>query len=161
MKDIKGVIGFIYESNRIERISRPPTDAEVEEHYRLICLPRITVEDLQQFVSIYQPGAVLRDEPGMDLRIGGRVPMRGGARVRTELAYLLENALNISAYDLHVKYELLHPFTDGIGQSGRALWAWRTVECYELGFLHNFYYQALDAGHFKGSGAKNPRIGGS
>jgi hypothetical protein len=36
------------------------------------------------------------------------------------------------------------------GRSGRALWAWQMVNTgidpFGLGFLHTFYYQALDAG---------------
>lgn len=48
----------------------------------------------------------------------------------------------------HVEYETLHPFMDGNGRSGRVLWAWQMRrdgrDPLQLGFLHAFYYQALN-----------------
>jgi hypothetical protein len=54
-------------------------------------------------------------------------------------------------YILHVEYEQLHPFTDGNGRSGRAMWLYAMKKCgrleqgLNLGFLHAFYYQTLSA----------------
>jgi hypothetical protein len=47
--------------------------------------------------------------------------------------------------EAHVRYETLHPFTDGNGRTGRALWYWMMVGSSraDLGFLHAFYYQTL------------------
>jgi hypothetical protein len=49
----------IYEmvaANRIEGIDRPPTDAEIREHERFVRLERVSISELEQFVSIYQRG---------------------------------------------------------------------------------------------------------
>lgn len=49
-------------------------------------------------------------------------------------------------YDVHQQYETLHPFTDGNGRSGRALWLWQMIrdgQRAQLGFLHTWYYQSL------------------
>lgn len=65
----------------------------------------------------------------------------------------LEKLLDEKAhpYHIHVDYENLHPFTDGNGRSGRALWLRRMkdlgensfYQALDLGFLHTFYYQTL------------------
>ncbi len=139
------VLNFIRESNRIEDIRREPTTKEFDEAIRFLNLSKVTVADLQQFVSIYQPNAVLRDKPGLDVAIGGRIPQRGGPEVREELEKLLVQAnRHADPYWTHIHYETLHPFTDGNGRSGRMLWAWQ-LQRFPLGFLHTFYYQTLSA----------------
>lgn len=55
------VYDFVKESNRIEGIRREPTQAEMDEHDRFLMLDEVTLTDLVQFVSVCQPGAVLRD----------------------------------------------------------------------------------------------------
>lgn len=134
---------FVEESNRIEGITRSPTMAEVTEMIRFMDLPSMSVEELESFVRVYQPGAALRDKPGLDVRVGNHIPMRGQPSLRKHLEELLAN--NMDAYEKHLAYETLHPFTDGNGRSGRALWAWQmgTYDALRLGFLHMFYYQTL------------------
>jgi hypothetical protein len=141
----------VAESNRIEGIHRPPTVAEILEFDRFMALPHVTLDDLKQFVHVYQRGAQLRDRPGpgMNVVIGRHRPPLGGPEIQTELAVLLErcNFGDISAFEAHVEYENLHPFTDGNGRSGRMLWYWmmRNSAAWKIGFLHRFYYQTLDA----------------
>jgi fido (protein-threonine AMPylation protein) len=144
---------FIAESNAIEGILRQPTTAEIAECHRFMGLETVTVHDLERFVKIYQPGARLRDKPGLDVVIGGRIAARGGPAIREQLTGLLsrlERPLVITpvvtdtAFASHIAYELLHPFTDGNGRSGRMLWAWQMRQ-FPLGFLHTFYYQTLSA----------------
>lgn len=150
---------FVRESNHIEGIS-VDTPEEIAEFKRFMGLETVTVYELQRFVSVYQPNAVLRDRAGLDVSIGGHVPLPGGKDVLAALNAILllahENAPLVSDFDeypggdkcarpLHVAYEKLHPFTDGNGRSGRMLWYWimRNDPQIKLGFLHAFYYQTL------------------
>jgi hypothetical protein len=137
----------IRESLRIENIHRDPTCAEMTEYKRFMRLKAISIADLEQFVSVYAPGKPLREQPGMDVQIGGRV-CYGGPSVRSDLSSLLDrvNSGHEGAYNAHIEYEMLHPFMDGNGRSGRMLWYWQ-MEAQAWGtqfaFLHTFYYQTL------------------
>lgn len=133
---------FVRESNRIEGIQRGPSAAEIGEFLRFMNLKTVTVEELNRFVSVYQPGAVLRDKAGLDVRVGRHIPPRGGPEIRTRLEGLLDCCIESDPHFTHIQYETLHPFTDGNGRSGRMLWAWQMKE-FPLGFLHHFYYQTL------------------
>ena len=136
--------GFITESNKIEGITRPPTKSEVEVFTKFLELKKVTVGDLENFVSVYQPGAALRDQVGLNVRVGTHYPPSGGPEIKGRLKGILANLSTMSPYEAHVEYETLHPFTDGNGRSGRALWAWQMGE-FPRGFLHEFYYQTLGA----------------
>lgn len=140
-------IDKVRESNRIEGILREPTDAEIKAHEQLMAVEHISVVDLVRFVSVYQPNARLRDMPGLNVRVGNHFPPAGGPHIVEQLHDLLAdaNGNKYSPHQIHVQYETLHPFTDGNGRSGRALWYWMMVgnPLDGLGFLHAFYYQTL------------------
>ena len=136
---------FVTESNRIEGIHRPPTVDEVDATAAWLNEPFPEIEHLDRLVSVYAPGHCLRDRDGLDVRVGNYIAPRGGPEIRTRLVELLYRATReriISPWAAHIEYERLHPFTDGNGRSGRALWLWMMGEA-PLGFLHHFYYQTL------------------
>lgn len=135
------IIMFILESNKIEGIVQGPSNEEIKEFKRFMCLDVVTIPDLQKFVSIYQPNALLRDTYAMNVRINNYYPPFGGPEIPKLLQQILDAPL--SAYKKHIEYEKLHPFTDCNGRSGRMLWAWHMKDI-SLGFLHKFYYQALE-----------------
>lgn len=140
---------FIRESNAIEGIYRAPTLEETNEHKRFLALKKITVHQLKKFVSVVAPGHVIRDKERMQVYIGGKMAPEGGKQIPRRLKTLLERMelAILTPWETHQLYEHLHPFTDGNGRSGRALWLWQQKEVTSLGFLHKFYYETL--AHFK------------
>jgi len=137
---------FIEESNRIEGIEGVTTE-EAQEFKRFMDLDEITDTELEKFVSIYQPKAKLRDTFGLNVKVGGHFPPSGGLDIRIALRELLKDIQvgQLTPWEAHVRYESLHPFTDGNGRSGRMLWAWQMGKGgLGLGFLHAFYYQTLE-----------------
>ncbi len=147
---------FVRESNRIEGIYREPRPAEVQAHAKILAAEILTVSLLKEFVATVQTGAVLRDRDNLNVRVGRHVAPQGGPYVVDNLTALLSSASRTpliynpfapdNAYYIHREYEHLHPFTDGNGRSGRAVWLWMMggIERAPLGFLHTWYYQSLN-----------------
>lgn len=141
---------FVIESNRIEGILRPPTTEEVKATKAFVTGPTPTVESVSALASVYTRGyGVLRDKAGLDVRVGNHFPPKGGPHIVATLEGLLETIEDGDCYGFHLFYETLHPFLDGNGRTGRALWAWQMWRenqgLLDLGFLHAWYYQTLGA----------------
>lgn len=158
MIDPKLAFRLVKQSNAIEGILRRPRKRELEEFQRFISVSvaDMSILELVRFVRVFQPDAVLRNRPGVNVYIGNHRPIMGGPQVEEELRYLLDEIKQgkIDPWRGHMEYEHLHPFTDGNGRSGRALWVWHMINTGKeklLGrpelFLHTFYYDTLSRFH--------------
>jgi len=148
------MLDFIRESNRIEGIHHDPTSDEIAAHVHLSECEKLSVADIELFVDLVTRwrginGAVLRRSTGMDVRIGGYSPPSGGPQIEVSLGTLLGD-MNMHwhshtslLHEDHIRYEQLHPFSDGNGRSGRAIWWWQNGCEAPIGFLHQFYYDTL------------------
>lgn len=139
---VKDLILFAKESNSIERIFRAPTEIELRVLDQFLQIPKLEIDDLVYFVDNYQPGAKLRTQYGDNVRIGKYYPPFGAPDIYKLLKVIFDNIDYEDAWTIHCKYEKLHPFMDGNGRSGRALWAWKHKDISQ-GFLVPFYYQTL------------------
>lgn len=144
------LVSFLRESNHIEGIERPPTREEYDTARSFLKLDEIAVADVEILVETFQPGARIRDRPGMDMRVGSHIAPPGGPQIKWRLNNLLQYMLKHSPYKTHHHYEELHPFTDGNGRSGRMIWLWMMQKLNKpvapMGFLQTWYYQSLEAG---------------
>lgn len=134
---------FVHESNRIEGIHRPPLMREIVAHWKFLQEP-VSVTSLVMLVRWLQPDAYLRVAEGCNVVVGKHVPPAGGPGIYRALEALLEAPYGRA--QRHHAYETLHPFTDGNGRSGRAMWLHDKggPQNAPLGFLHHWYYESLE-----------------
>ena len=124
---------------------RTPHPADLRALARLLALPELTVDVVKEYV------AALADCPLGSLGISGEA--FGILRLHTGLEEILGrmNRDEASPWSLYVDFEVLHPFLDGNGRAGRALWAWQMLRFRPdlvgtaLAFVHPAAYAALEA----------------
>ncbi len=142
------LLDFVVESNCIEDIHVRPN---LKANRKFLDLATPTLTDLVEFVWD-EAGKRLRTQPGMNVQIGNHLAPLGGPEINPAVQRLVQDAKdNVrTPFEIHRRYETLHPFMDGNGRSGRILWAWQMLHHdispgLKLGFLHAFYYQTLAA----------------
>lgn len=150
---IYGFNNFVEESLNIEDIWRKPTAEELAVTWEFIKKDILEISDLVKLVSVYQPDAILRDNSSLRVWIGGKEAHPGGLQLLGKVDNLLcqvsqmtRNDWNTDPWKVHAEYEWLHPFTDGNGRSGRALWGnlmYHGGYDFRYRFLQMFYYQTL------------------
>ena len=135
---------FQSESNRIEGLPSA-TEAETVALMRFLGVKRLQISDLVDYVNVIAPNSRVRDEKSIPtVRIGNYVSMASGPWIREELKSIVQqaNSVLLSPHAIHVHYQFILPFTDGNGQSGRALWLWMRGEA-PRSFLLQFYRDIL------------------
>ncbi len=145
MKDL--LLDFAHESNAIERIFSKFADVKMRNilDNEFLC-KTLTMETVIAFAN--KMGGELRDKPGLNVRIGNHIPPLGSEYVKLSLEDLLIGAHDSSPHETHIEFETLHPFTDGNGRTGRAIWLWMKIahEAWDMrrSFLHEWYYESLE-----------------
>jgi len=165
--DVTKLRDFVIESNTVEGIVRDEKTLkeEVEAHERLLRCKKVEVRDVVRLVNTVQPNAQFRDHqdiPGVCViaRVQRRhhtetvvmsEPPESGPLIRARLQDVLDKVERMeNVYTNHLLYEELHPFTDGNGRSGRAVWLWQMLRTdipwgyrFELPFLQKWYYDSF------------------
>jgi hypothetical protein len=123
---------------------RLPTSAEMEATGAFL-MGECTVDAVIALQAVLAPNKPLRDKPWMNVRVGNYIAPKGSQYMREQLDHVLQCA---DPWGCHVEFEKLHPFIDGNGRTGRAVWAWMMLHTgkdpFGLSFLHRFYYQTLE-----------------
>lgn len=138
---------FAQESNLIEGIEDKDASWFMAGELRaLFDMPVLLMEDVIRFARVC--GGGLRAKPGQNVRVGSHRAPSGGPDILVELEKIIERANEgEDPYRVHCDFEVLHPFTDGNGRTGRMIWGWimsdKVGYDFSLLFLHKFYYQTL------------------
>jgi hypothetical protein len=140
---------FVRESNRIEGITRDPTQDEIDAANRFMILFQVSRHTIGLYQSVIAPDKPLRAEKGFDVRVGNHIAPAGGPQIVKALEAILKRAnKGAEPWLIHTEFERVHPYMDGNGRTGRMLWAWQMRglgrDPFALPFLHRFYYQTLD-----------------
>lgn len=163
------IFNFVKESNMIENIHRDPTTEELEAFMSFTSLEKLDLTSLCEYVEEIAK-AEIRSGIGMNVYVGTYTPPSGGSHIVARTQDILGHANDMrgetdhedeycfdtrdlvnlyqkridNAFWVHQIYEHTHPFMDGNGRSGRAIWYWMMRgELGGISFLHRWYYSTL------------------
>lgn len=141
---------FLTESNHIEGIHRGPTADEQAAFERFMSLFQVHATTLGDLQAVFAPKMPLRTKTHHNVQVGSYIAPLGGPAILRRLQALLRRMHSSNdPWKIHVQFEMLYPYCDGNGRTGRMLWAWhmRAIgrDPFALPFLHRFYYQTLEA----------------
>ena len=147
MRGKSRIYKFAEESNMIEGVTGEDKAWEHGDLISELLLTEMRTADVIKFNIWGKP----RIGAGDNVIVGNHVPPPGGQGILYKLDDVVNDVwLGCNEYDTHHKFELLHPFTDGNGRTGRAMWLWSmcTHRDYDMGnlFLREWYYQSLRRG---------------
>lgn len=146
----ESLLKFLRESNLIEGIKTEPSPNNINKLSEFLTKETLTIGIVEDYVAYIQPRAILRSKEGLNVKVGSYTAPLGGSAIANKLEEILTKCAYQKAAEfpveitkLHNTYESLHPFTDGNGRSGRAIWLWMSRGFSPLGFLHQYYYDTL------------------
>lgn len=140
------------ESRAIEGLGSSAEDATRLEDF---VHGELTMDTVKGFCWA-EAGAPLRIEPWQNVTIGERLCPTGGTAVAQALVGILEEVRAARGeppkWETHAKFLWWHPFMDGNGRTGRAIWLWQASRNWRswqlvemLPLLQCLYYEALSA----------------
>ena len=140
------IADFVQQSNMIEGIVDVDNqNDDIIRLEKLLSCDKLTIARINKFNAYGE----LRDKDNIsNVMVGSHVAPKSGKDIRLKLNDILGSLSVVHPYQSHQDFESLHPYTDGNGRAGRAIWLWQMTKYhdYDLGllFLHKFYYQSLE-----------------
>lgn len=161
--DIDKMAKFLKESYAIEGIHSGVPMQDILTALDFMKDPSTSVEKLSgslcNWIDLVQPFCTLRTLSTQNVQVGNHRAPTGGGEIRWRFEQLIdatmqsqqEEGLVVSVFEVHRRFQNLHPFTDGNGRAGRLLALrhahFQDSEAYKMmtsvGWLRTWYFLSL------------------